>query len=118
MIIVKCNRCKRELSTLDDANILKYNNRSVFSITTMHETDNQLLDGGDTVIICKTCMEEFENYLSDKTEKIKVYFYDDKGNELFTRIYVVDSIAHIIDYVNQTVLNNDGAFTYFIEKVE
>lgn len=65
MIIVKCNRCKRELSALDDANILKYNNRSAFAMSTMHETDNQLLEGGDTVILCETCMNEFENFLSE-----------------------------------------------------
>lgn len=68
MIILKCNRCKHELSGLDDATLLKYNSRSAYTMSTMHETDIQLLDGGDTVILCETCMEKFENFMSSKED--------------------------------------------------
>lgn len=68
MIILMCDRCKRELSSLDDANLLKYNNSCAYTMATMHQTDIQLLDGGDTVILCETCMEEFEKFMSSKED--------------------------------------------------
>ena len=66
MIILKCDRCKRELQGLDDANLLKYNNVSAYGMSTMRRTDTQLLDGGDTVILCENCMEDFENFMCNK----------------------------------------------------
>lgn len=50
-------------------------------------------------------------------KKIKVYFYDDKGYEIFTRFYEVETIEQMIDYVNETAFNND-VYTYFIETVD
>lgn len=50
-------------------------------------------------------------------KKIKVYFYDDKGYEIFTRFYEVETIEQMIDYVNETAFNND-VDTYFIETVD
>lgn len=65
MIILKCDRCKCELKGLNDANLLKYNNKSAYTMSTMHQTDTQLLDGGDTVILCENCMEDFENFMGN-----------------------------------------------------
>ena len=65
MIILKCDRCKRELQGLDDANLLKYNNNSAYTMSTMYQTDTQLLDGGDSVILCETCMEDFEIFMGN-----------------------------------------------------
>ena len=50
-------------------------------------------------------------------KKIKVYFYDDKGYEIFTRFYEIETIEQMIDYVNETAFNND-VYSYFIETVE
>lgn len=66
MIILKCDRCKKELSGLDDANLLKYNNASAYTLSTMHCTDIQLLDGGDDCILCESCMEDFEIFMGNK----------------------------------------------------
>lgn len=66
MIILKCDRCKKELHGLDDANLLKYNNNSAYTLSTMHCTDMQLLDGGDNCILCESCMEDFEIFMGNK----------------------------------------------------
>lgn len=66
MIILKCDRCKRVLQGLDDANLLKYNNGSAYGMSTMHQTDTQLLDDGDTVILCESCMEDFDIFMGNK----------------------------------------------------
>lgn len=50
-------------------------------------------------------------------KKIKVYFYDDKGYEIFTRLYEIETIEQMIEYVNETAFNND-VYSYFIETVD
>lgn len=66
MVILKCDRCKKELSGLNDANLLKYINKSAYTLSTMHLTDTQLLDGGDNCILCESCMEDFEVFMRNK----------------------------------------------------
>lgn len=66
MIILKCDRCKKELHGVDDANLLKYNNKSAYTLSTMHWTDIQLLDGGDNCILCESCMEDFKIFMGNK----------------------------------------------------
>lgn len=68
MIILKCDRCKKELSGLDDANLMKHNNSSAYGLSTMHRTDIQLLDGGDTCILCEDCMEDFEIFMGNPND--------------------------------------------------
>jgi hypothetical protein len=53
-------------SLSDDANLLKYINRSAYTLSTMHCTDTQLLDGGDNCILCENCMEDFEVFMGNK----------------------------------------------------
>ena len=50
--------------------------------------------------------------------RLKVCFYDDRGYEVFTRIYDVESISRLIYVLYETLFNNTDVYSYYIETVE
>ena len=50
--------------------------------------------------------------------RLKVYFYDNSGYEVFTRIYYVESVSQLINVLFETLFNNSNVYSYYIETVE
>ena len=50
--------------------------------------------------------------------RLKVYFYNDGGYEVFTRIYEVETISQLINVLFETLFNNSNVYSYYIETVE
>ena len=50
--------------------------------------------------------------------RLKVYFYDNSGYEVFTRIYYVESVSQLINVLFETLFNNADVYSYYIETVE
>ena len=50
--------------------------------------------------------------------RLKVFFYDDYGCEVFNRIYEVESISQLINVLFETLFNNDDVYSYYIETVD
>lgn len=66
MLIVKCDRCKKEIKSLEDALLLKWKAMYAHTLTTMRRTDIQMLDGGDDYVLCNNCSGDFAHFMTER----------------------------------------------------
>ena len=62
-LAARCDRCYCELSGLDTAYLLRYDDVGAWLLTNQNRTALQLLDGGENIILCEECMNGLQNYL-------------------------------------------------------
>lgn len=72
-LTVRCDRCNCELSGIDTAWLLRYNDKGAFAFTTLNSTADQLLDGGENYILCDDCMDKFNDFINAEESEGTVF---------------------------------------------
>lgn len=65
-ITLHCDRCNKNIDGIDKALFLRHDTVSAWYATSLNRTATQIVADGENTILCKTCRDEFYNFIKHK----------------------------------------------------